>query len=102
VLTSRRLRSGVLPNDVFAGNGRRGSAVPRIVFVASETHRSAGGVELEFREFGLTDAIRQYGVSKLALVTYAAELARRLQTPHGPSVAVHSLCPGPVNTRIAR
>ncbi|HEY3445728.1 MAG TPA: SDR family NAD(P)-dependent oxidoreductase [Myxococcales bacterium] len=102
VLTQRLLRSGVIPNDVFAQNGRRGSAIPRIVFVASETHRSADSFDFDFREWGLTDAINRYGASKLALVTYAVELARRLQTPHGPSVAVHSLCPGPVNSKIAR
>ncbi|MGC4113985.1 MAG: SDR family NAD(P)-dependent oxidoreductase [Myxococcales bacterium] len=102
VLTMRLLQSGVVPNDVFAGNGRKGSAIPRIVFVASETHRSAEHFDLDFQEWGLTDAIHHYGVSKLALVTYAVELARRLQTPQGPSVAVHSLCPGPVNSNIAR
>jgi len=102
VLTHRLLRSGVIPNDVFAKNGRKGTAIPRIVFVASETHRSADSVDLDFHDWGLTDAIKQYGASKLALVTYAVELARRLQTADGPSVSVHSLCPGPVNSNLAR
>lgn len=102
VLTLRLLKSGVIPNGVFARNGRQGSAIPRVVFVASETHRSADRFSLDFQDWGLTDAIHHYGVSKLALVTYAVELSRRLQTEHGPSVAVHSLCPGPVNSKIAR
>lgn len=106
LLVRRLLESGVLPNDVFAKNGRRGTAIPRVVFVASETHRSAKGLDFErfgeAQEYGLRDGMTWYGYSKLALVTFATELARRLQTEAGPSVAVHSLCPGPVASRLAR
>ena len=41
------LEEGLIPNDAFAGNGRRSAAVPssaplpRIIVVASEAHRSA-------------------------------------------------------------
>lgn len=106
VLLRRLLASGVIPNDVYAHNGRHGDEIPRIVFVASETHRASDG--LDFAQlggpvsYGVTNGLKFYGDSKLALVTYATELARRLTTEKGPSVAVHSLCPGPVDTSIAR
>lgn len=100
------LASGTIPNDVWSDNGRRGSEVPRIVFVTSEAHRSSAGLDLDafaaFREYGLGEALKQYGDSKLALTTLAVEMAARLETAEGPSVAVHSLCPGPIASGIAR
>jgi NAD(P)-dependent dehydrogenase (short-subunit alcohol dehydrogenase family) len=100
------LASGVLPNSVYADNGRSGTAIPRIVLVTSETHRSCPGLDFahlgEFVDYGLTDGVARYGCSKLAQTTFASELARRLTTAHGPTVAVHSLCPGPVDSRLAR
>ena len=47
-------------------------------------------------------SLREYGFTKLCLTVFATELARRLQTSSGVDVAVHSLCPGIVNTNIAR
>jgi NAD(P)-dependent dehydrogenase (short-subunit alcohol dehydrogenase family) len=38
----------------------------------------------------------------LALITYARELHRRLNPGNEIDVAVHTLCPGPVNSNIAR
>jgi NAD(P)-dependent dehydrogenase (short-subunit alcohol dehydrogenase family) len=106
LLVRRLLASGVIPNDVYAHNGRSGTSIPRIVFVSSETHRSSPGIDIDaleqFRDYGLKEGIARYGDSKLALTTFATELARRLTTPAGPSVAVHALCPGPVASRIAR
>jgi len=102
----RLLASGVIPNDVFAANGRTGTSIPRIVFVSSETHRSSQGLDFEhlaeWVDFGLADALERYGDSKLALTTLATELAERLRTERGPSVAVHCLCPGPIASGIAR
>lgn len=106
LLVRRLLASGVIPNDVFAANGRTGTHIPRIVFVASETHRSSD--ELAFERlgepvaFGMNGAILHYASSKLAMLTFATELARKLTTSRGPSVAVHGLCPGPIASRIAR
>jgi NAD(P)-dependent dehydrogenase (short-subunit alcohol dehydrogenase family) len=102
----RLLASGVIPNDVYADNGRIGTQVPRIVFVSSETHRSSQGINFEhfgrWEDFGIGEAVTRYGDSKLALTTLATELARRLSTPQGPSVAVHCLCPGPIASSLAR
>ncbi len=106
VLVRRLLASGVIPNDVYATNGRRGTAIPRIVFVSSETHRSSQALDFEHLgkpvEYGLADAIQHYGSSKLAMTTLATSLAAKLVGANGPSVAVHCLCPGPVASGIAR
>jgi NAD(P)-dependent dehydrogenase (short-subunit alcohol dehydrogenase family) len=106
LLLRRLLASGVIPNDLFATNGRSGTAIPRIVIVGSETHRSSKGVVLDgldrFEDYGMRDSIARYGDSKLASITFASELSRALSTKDGPSVAVHSLCPGPVASGITR
>ncbi len=106
LLARRLLASGVIPNAVHAANGRAGTAIPRIVYVTSEAHRSSGGLHFDhfgaFADHGVTTAMRAYGDTKLALTTLATELARRLTTAAGPSVAVHALCPGAVDSRIAR
>lgn len=106
VLLRRLLASGVIPNDIFAANGRSGTSIPRIVFVSSETHRSSDGLVFERLgepvAFGMNGAILHYASSKLAMLTFASELARKLTTAAGPSVAVHGLCPGPIASRIAR
>jgi NAD(P)-dependent dehydrogenase (short-subunit alcohol dehydrogenase family) len=106
LLARRLLGSGVVPNAVYAANGRAGTAIPRIVFVTSEVHRSSGGLDFDrfgaFVDHGAGGAMRAYGDTKLALTTLATELARRLTTDRGPEVAVHALCPGAVASRIAR
>lgn len=106
LLLRRLLASGVIPNGVYARNGRSGTAIPRVVFVSSEAHRSSKGLDLDhfgrFTEFTLSEAMGRYGDSKLALTTLAVELARRLHVGGRPSVAVHALCPGPIASGIAR
>jgi NAD(P)-dependent dehydrogenase (short-subunit alcohol dehydrogenase family) len=81
--------------------GLMSPANARIVFVSSESHRSAPPIDWDrlgvFRPWGMQDAVAQYGVAKLLLQTFTEELARRT-----PSVAVHSLCPGAVRTDIGR
>lgn len=106
LLARRLLAQGVIANDVFARNGRKGSDVPRIIFVASESHRSSTGLDVErlgaLVPYGVTDGTKHYGDSKLALVTYARALSRALAPNGVASVGVHTLCPGPVDTQIAR
>lgn len=105
-LVERLLADGTVPNHLIAG----GEAIlppPRLVFVGSESHRSAPAIDFRSlgqpREYGTNEVIAEYGKSKLLLHTYAEELARRLVGRGGVTeVAVHSLCPGAVNTGIAR
>ncbi len=79
---------------------------PRIVLVSSDAHRSAEPIDFdrfgEFRDYGVRDGIKHYGASKLVMSTFATELSRRLNRDGEGHVVVHSLCPGPVNTAIAR
>jgi len=105
VLLERLLADGVIPNRAFADVGREGPP-PRIVLVASEAHRSAPPFDVGLMgapiHYGLTDGMKWYGWSKLLLISYGRELARRLTVDGRPDVAVHSLCPGPVNSNMAR
>ncbi len=108
VLVDRLLKDGVIPNDFHGKNGpEQGKPRSRIVFVSSEAHRTAKALDLpglkRFEAFGISEAMAYYGRSKLCLSTYAVELARRLKNADGtPDVAVHHLCPGPVDTNMAR
>lgn len=95
VLLSRLLlEGGVLPRRTEAPRAR-------LVLVSSEAHRSALAPDLatlgRFEPYGVRGALRHYGAGKLLLTAFGLELARR-----EPLLAVHSLCPGAVNTRIAR
>lgn len=109
LLLTRLLASGVIANRSFANYKKRGkhAATPRIVFVSSEAHRSAKPIDFAnlgaFVDFNISGGMRQYGLSKLVLNTYAAELARRLTLANGDAdVQVAYMCPGPVNSNIAR
>ena len=79
---------------------------PRIIVVASEAHRSSPPIDVESCElpprFGMSDGMKWYGHSKLLLLTYFQWLARQapVDAPHG--LAIHSLCPGPIASSIAR
>jgi NAD(P)-dependent dehydrogenase (short-subunit alcohol dehydrogenase family) len=83
-----------------------GSTVPRIIFVASESHRNAVDFDWdnfgEFRSYGVNKTVGYYGYYKLLLVTLANELSRRLNNAEEVKYSVLSLCPGPVNSNIAR
>ena len=119
VMIDRWLSDGVVVPAVAEGDA------PRIVFVSSEAHRSSAAIDFDrlgaFAPYGMKDSMRHYGLSKLALCTYATELSRRLNRPSegddgvgdgvddpdgddsdGVEVAVHALCPGGVATNITR
>ncbi len=96
LLAERMIRDGVL---AAAGDEAVRS---RLIFVSSEAHRSSPPIDFEqfarFTPYGLKDGMKHYSVSKLHLTTYARALSRRL----GDDFAVHALCPGPVNSNMAR
>ncbi|MYG14687.1 MAG: SDR family NAD(P)-dependent oxidoreductase [Gammaproteobacteria bacterium] len=100
VLVGRLLEDGLLkPAD-------GGSEAPRIVLVSSETHRGAEPIDFDrlgaFVNYPFKDGLKHYGQSKLAQCTFAQELSRRLNPTGQIGVAVHALCPGPINSNIAR
>ncbi len=108
-LVLRLLADGTLPNRALAAPGRGadpGVPRPRVVFVSSEEHRAAAHgpwAELgRFADFGVSGSLRRYAHSKLLLSTFAGELGRRLGPGGAPEVAVHALCPGAVDSNIAR
>ena len=84
----------------------RPEETPRIVVVASEAHRSAGPIDFDtfgaYSDYGLKGGLKSYGLSKLHLCTYAQELSRRLNPDGEIRAAVNALCPGAVNSNIAR
>lgn len=108
VVLNRLLHDGVIPNAEF-GNNSRAEDPPRVIFVSSETHRSSIPIDFdafgEPVEYGVADGVKYYGLSKLHLTTYFQELSRRLN-PNGngqdPDVCVHALCPGAINSNMAR
>ncbi len=105
VVLGRLLHDGVIPNTVFGGNSRV-SDPPRVIFVSSETHRTSPPIDFErFAEpveYGVTNGVTYYGLSKLHLTTFAQELSRRLNLGGEVDVCVHALCPGGVNSNMAR
>ena len=108
VVLNRLLRDGVIPNAAY-GQNSRAEDPPRVIFVSSETHRSSIPIDFdrfgEPAEYGVADGVKYYGLSKLHLTTYFQELSRRLN-PGGnggnPDVCVHALCPGAINSNMAR
>ena len=81
---------------------------PHVLFVASEAHRAARPLFSaplgQMFQYDHSTAMVQYSHTKLALVTWAQELRRRLlqHVAPGVPVEVETICPGPVNTGIAR
>ena len=77
----------------------------RIIFVTSESHRNAKTFNWNdfgnYIPFSVSKTVEMYGYYKLLLVTYARELSRRLNSEE-KHISVFALCPGPVNSNIAR
>ena len=100
VLVDRLLADGVIqPSDTP-------DHAPRVVVVSSEAHRAADAIDFDclgaFTPYRFSDGLKFYGLSKLVQCTYVHELSRRLNPQGSVRVAVHALCPGPINSAIAR
>ena len=111
LLVKRLLENGTIPARPASradnsSHGRSEKRIPRLVFVSSEVHRSAPPIDFDrlgvFHEYGMRAAMTEYAVNKLLVSTFAVELSRRLQDDGRPQAAVHQLCPGPINSDIAR
>ena len=104
-LANRVMIDRWLADGVVSPSSRPGEA-PRIVFVSSDSHRSAPPIDFDrlgsCPEYGMSQSMRHYAGSKLVLCTFATELSRRLNPGDGVDVAVHALCPGGVDTNIVR
>jgi NAD(P)-dependent dehydrogenase (short-subunit alcohol dehydrogenase family) len=84
---------------------RSADRVPRLVFVASESHRNPEKFEWEsfgnYVPYTIGKSVSLYGYYKL-LTTFTVELSRRLNPTGKTGFSVFALCPGPVNSNIAR
>jgi NAD(P)-dependent dehydrogenase (short-subunit alcohol dehydrogenase family) len=82
------------------------SDIPRIIFVASESHRNPEKFDWDefgkYRDYSIGKSIELYGYYKLLLTTFSVELSRRLNPNGVTNYSVFSMCPGPVNSNIAR
>lgn len=100
------LADGTIPNRNLTASYQPATTIPRVIMVASEAHRSAPAIDFEqlgyFHAYGLTESMKEYGKSKLLLTTFATELSRRIADGSQTGISVHALCPGPVNSNIAR
>jgi len=98
-LLARRIVDGTFLNY-------KGSDLPRIIFVASESHRNPSAFDWEgfgtYRPYGIKQSVAMYGYYKLLLLTMVSELSRRLSQDGKVQCSVFALCPGPVNSNIAR
>jgi NAD(P)-dependent dehydrogenase (short-subunit alcohol dehydrogenase family) len=98
-LLVKQLVSGTLLNQ-------SGPDLPRIIFVASESHRNASVYDWDgfgsYQPYGIKQSVAMYGYYKLLLLTMACELSRRLNLEGKMQCSVFALCPGPVNSNIAR
>ncbi len=95
--------NGLIREDCFRKNGDENA---RIVFVASESHRHPPDFDWpsfgKYKTYGMKKTVEYYGYYKLLLTTFSFELSRRLHSNGGRPVSVFALCPGPVNSGIAR
>jgi len=93
----------LLENKCFSN---RRDTIPRIIFVASESHRNPEKFEWDdfgiYRDYRIGKSIELYGYYKLLLTTFSVELSRRLNHGGESRISVFALCPGPVNSNIAR
>jgi len=95
--------TGLIKADCLRKNGDK---QPRIVFVSSESHRNPPSFDWEsfgiYKSYGMKKTVEYYGYYKLLLTTFSCELSRRLNKNSHEAVSVFALCPGPVNSGIAR
>jgi len=98
-LLARRIVDGSFLNH-------KGDDLPRIIIVASESHRNPSEFEWDtfgrYEPYGIKQSVAMYGYYKLLLLTMASELSRRLNQEGKLKCSVFALCPGPVNSNIAR
>ncbi len=75
---------------------------PRVIIVSSESHRNPKDYKWEefgvYKDYSMGKTVELYGYYKLLLTTLFKELKRRF----GGEIYFYSLCPGPVNSNIAR
>lgn len=97
------LVNGLIKENCFNTDS---SELPRIIFVSSESHRNPNEFEWDtfgdFKDHKMAKTVERYGYYKLLMTTFSQELSRRLNTSEQTAFSVFALCPGPINSNIAR
>jgi NAD(P)-dependent dehydrogenase (short-subunit alcohol dehydrogenase family) len=97
------LVNSLLDSDCFDTSEGK---IPRIIFVSSESHRNPQEFEWDdfgvFKDYSMGKSVERYGYYKLLMTTFSQELSRRLNTNQITHYSSFALCPGPVNSNIAR
>jgi NAD(P)-dependent dehydrogenase (short-subunit alcohol dehydrogenase family) len=79
---------------------------PRIIIISSESHRNPETFDWEsfgnYKAYGMNKTVALYGYYKLLLTTFANELSRKLNRSPKTASSILILCPGPINSNIAR
>lgn len=108
VLVNMLLEAGVLNTRTIEQSNIQNlkPGTPRVIFIASESHRNPEKFEWNefgiYRDYSIGKSIELYGYYKLLLTTFSVELSRRLNPNGKTNCSVLSMCPGPVNSNIAR
>jgi NAD(P)-dependent dehydrogenase (short-subunit alcohol dehydrogenase family) len=93
----------LLEEELF--NTRDGH-VPRIIYISSESHRNPKGYDWagfgEYKDYTMGKTVELYGYYKLLMTTFANALSKRLNPADQLKYSVFALCPGPINSNIAR
>lgn len=78
---------------------------PRILFISSDSHQGSSAVDYaefgDYVDYGVSQGIGYYSYYKLVTNTMMVELSRRINKD-GHKMGVNVICPGPVNTEIAK
>ena len=105
-LLHRLLSDGVLPNTRFCPDCPAPEVTPRLIVVASEAHRSAAPIDParlgEYTPYNAVTGMAHYARTKALLIALANHLAAALSEGGEVEVAVHAMCPGAVNSNLAR
>lgn len=105
ILLNLMISNGSLPNNNYALNRKTGDPVSRVIFISSDSHQGSSAIDYDefghYFNYGIRKGMNNYSYYKLVLNTLAIELSRRINSK-GLDVAIHIICPGPVNTNIIR
>jgi NAD(P)-dependent dehydrogenase (short-subunit alcohol dehydrogenase family) len=77
---------------------------PRIVIISSEAHRWTESIDIDSigtpKNFGLKGSLPNYSDTKFMMAAYFSNLANRFKT--SGEAAVTAICPGAINSNLAR
>jgi len=108
ILLNLLLDNGTVPNSSCSSSKKPTDSPARVIFISSDSHQKSSFIDHdefgEFFQYGLKKGMNNYSYYKLVLNTLAVEMSRRINQGKKaiPDVAFNVICPGPVNTDIAR